>query len=377
MRPAASTRSRSGSAFAPSSLTTTPLTRTCPLRINSSAWRREAIPARAIIFCSRSSMRFCRLPRGFCHSEESRELCGTTKNLSGWARTKRRYFRFGAARTESGSKARLAATAPKMTTLANGALLSAAETYCEPGAARFPPNARNNGARWGPGLVGRPAGRLAGILPGDFRIRIGGARFGIARRGWWRRFAGFGRLRLHGDAVIRAQRFAGQRLELFEARQLVDIAEPEAHQKILRRAIKNRPAHHRFATRRGDQALLQQSFDHASAIYAANLLNFRLRHGLLVSDDRERLERRHGQPQRRSQALDEPAHQIVVLRLGVNAIAARNRANLHATLVGRVARHQLIEHRAHDVFLFAQNARELFEGGRLVGCIDDGFERAL
>src|SRR5258708_7604680 len=54
--PAASCRSFAASAFVPSCRTTCPFTRTCPLVINSSACRREAIPARAIIFCSLSSM---------------------------------------------------------------------------------------------------------------------------------------------------------------------------------------------------------------------------------------------------------------------------------------------------------------------------------
>src|SRR6266550_8392799 len=55
-RPAASIRSFAASAFVPNSFTTCPFTRTCPLRISSSACRREAIPARAIIFCNLSSM---------------------------------------------------------------------------------------------------------------------------------------------------------------------------------------------------------------------------------------------------------------------------------------------------------------------------------
>src|SRR5579864_2386683 len=55
-RPAASMRSAPASAFVPSSVTTLPFTRTWPLTISCSAWRREAMPARAIIFCSRSCM---------------------------------------------------------------------------------------------------------------------------------------------------------------------------------------------------------------------------------------------------------------------------------------------------------------------------------
>src|SRR5215207_2723810 len=47
--------SRAGSAFVPSSRTTSPLTVTSPAAINSSAWRRDASPAAAINFCRRSS----------------------------------------------------------------------------------------------------------------------------------------------------------------------------------------------------------------------------------------------------------------------------------------------------------------------------------
>src|SRR5579863_6899729 len=52
--PAASTLSVARSALVPSSVTTLPFTRTWPLRMSCSAWRREAIPARAISFCKRS-----------------------------------------------------------------------------------------------------------------------------------------------------------------------------------------------------------------------------------------------------------------------------------------------------------------------------------
>src|SRR5580704_15885380 len=45
----------SGSALVPSSVTTVPFTFTWPALINSSALRREAIPAAAIIFCRRSA----------------------------------------------------------------------------------------------------------------------------------------------------------------------------------------------------------------------------------------------------------------------------------------------------------------------------------
>src|SRR5215475_2789110 len=71
VRPATSTRSFPASAFVPSSVTTRPFTRTCPLRINCSACLREAIPALAIIFCNLSCMvLFATRPQAR-HSERS------------------------------------------------------------------------------------------------------------------------------------------------------------------------------------------------------------------------------------------------------------------------------------------------------------------
>src|SRR5216684_6817263 len=53
--------SRVSSALVPSSVTVCPLTVTWPEEISSSAWRREATPARAIIFWRRSSIQFDRM----------------------------------------------------------------------------------------------------------------------------------------------------------------------------------------------------------------------------------------------------------------------------------------------------------------------------
>src|SRR5450755_681851 len=55
MRPSTFTRSTSRSAFEPSSVTVAPFTETRPATINSSDLRRLATPARARIFCKRSS----------------------------------------------------------------------------------------------------------------------------------------------------------------------------------------------------------------------------------------------------------------------------------------------------------------------------------
>ncbi len=111
----------------------------------------------------------------------------------------------------------------------------------------------------------------------------------------WRRFARLNRR----DARIRSQRRLSELLEFFQARQLLEIRQPKPNQKLFRGAIQNRPADHFLASRSGDQVLLEQRLDHAAHIHAANFVD--LRHGrwLLVGDHRERLERRHGQPQRR------------------------------------------------------------------------------
>src|SRR5260221_10616845 len=56
----------SASALVPSSVTVCPLTETTPEVINSSALRREAMPAAAMIFCNRSCAIFATLlPAGF------------------------------------------------------------------------------------------------------------------------------------------------------------------------------------------------------------------------------------------------------------------------------------------------------------------------
>ena len=112
-------------------------------------------------------------------------------------------------------------------------------------------------------------------------------------------------------------------------------------------------------------------------LHAANLLNFRHCDGLLVGDHRKRFERGHRQAQRRLQALDEFAHHVVMLRLGVKLLAAGDFANFDAALVGLVGRDQQIERRAHDGFFHAEGVRDLIERGGLVGGVDDGFERGF
>ena len=67
----------------------------------------------------------------------------------------------------------------------------------------------------------------------------------------------------------------------------------------------------------------------------------------------------------------------MVLRLGVNAVAAGHRADFDAALVAAVAADQFVERRAHHVLFFADGGGHLLDRRRLVGGVDDGFERAF
>src|SRR5713101_2811630 len=62
--------------------------------------------------------------------------------------------------------------------------------------------------------------------------------------------------------LIAPQRLPRQRLELLQARQLLQIAQSKAHQEFLRRLIQNRPTNHFLPPRRGNQMLVQQRADH-------------------------------------------------------------------------------------------------------------------
>src|SRR5271166_4599212 len=72
----------SGSALLPNSVTTVPFTFTWPALINSSALRREAIPAAAMIFCRRSAGMFIKLPVVSCRSPVTASLAAGNRPLA-------------------------------------------------------------------------------------------------------------------------------------------------------------------------------------------------------------------------------------------------------------------------------------------------------
>src|SRR6266704_3658614 len=174
---------------------------------------------------------------------------------------------------------------------------------------------------------------------------------------------------------VAPQRLPRQRLELLQARQLLQVAQSKPHQEFLRRLVQNRPPHHFLAPRRGNQVLVQQRADHPRSVHPAYLRNLRRRNRLLVGDHRQRFQRRHGQPQRRPQALDEPPHHVVVLWLGVHLVPARYRADFDSALFRCIARHQFIQRRLHRQLFFAKRVRELFDRRRLIRRVNNRFQR--
>src|SRR6267142_1109296 len=237
-------RSFAASAFVPNSFTTRPFTRTCPLKISSSACRREAIPARAIIFCNLSCIVFflsfpCR--GGACPTR----LFGMLASLSHSMLYKRatKVLSFRAKRGICFS------------------LLCELCVLCvEP---LFPRRC---------GFLSFTALRLRHPLIIRRRLfqqflprfhlracriprrRLPDARF--VRRTFPHRRKPF----------ITPQRFPRQRFELLQTRQLLQIAQPEPHQKFFRRLVQNRPPHHFLAPRRSNQVFVQQCADHSRGI---------------------------------------------------------------------------------------------------------------
>src|SRR5713101_7542962 len=175
--------------------------------------------------------------------------------------------------------------------------------------------------------------------------------------------------------LIAPQRLPRQRLKLLQARQLLQIAQSKPHQEFLRRLVQNRPPHHFLPPRCGNQVLVQQRADHPRSIHPANLRNFRRSHRLLVRNHRQRFQCRHGQPQWRPQALDEPPHHVMLLRLRIQLVPACHRANLDPALFGRIARHQLIQRSLHRQLFLAQRLRQLLDRSRLIRRINNRFQR--
>src|SRR5580765_3358316 len=219
--------------------------------------------------------------------------------------------------------------------------------------------------------VYRSRRRRLGVRGCGFRRIFGGEQIFQSVGGGFGKHCFFGG---GGDAHVGAERFAREGFEFFQAGEFLQIAETETHQKFLGGSVENRAAHDFFAAGSGDQALVEQRGENAGRVDAANFGNFRTGDGLLVGDDRESFKSGHGEAQRWAKALDEAAHDVVMLRLGVHLVAAGNGADLDAAFFDGVADDQFVERSLHGDFFFTEGGSELIDGGGLVGGVNDGFE---
>src|SRR5437899_1078719 len=204
-------RSFAASAFVPSSRTTCPFTRTCPLVINSSACRREAIPARAIIFCSLSSM------VSFLRSS----LVGARHFVPFFRLDLRLLF-------PTSLPLYLVFSLSRRRGLLRFAALPVRHSF----------------------IVRRRF--FQQFLSRFHRRQIRGCSvcFTVLRRSSRDARLVSQRILRRRKSLVAPQRFPRQRLKLLQTRQLLQIAQPEPHQKFLRRLVQNRPPHHFLAPRR-------------------------------------------------------------------------------------------------------------------------------
>src|SRR5579883_2486582 len=88
------------------------------------------------------------------------------------------------------------------------------------------------------------------------------------------------------------ERHPADLLELLERRQLAQILQPELDQELFRGLVQHRLADDVLPPRHRDQLAVEQRLQHARALNAADFLDFRPGHRLLIGDHRQRLERR-------------------------------------------------------------------------------------
>src|SRR5438067_4718247 len=283
----------SGSALEPSSLTICPLTATWPEVMSSSALRRDATPAAAIIFCRRSE--------------------GIRKMIEHW----------GQSRAGGSSSHTYEA-------------LDLGEDRC-----RLLGQVRQNQVV----VKSRRCGFCFRIFVFDFcrmRLQCGAFFVTFGKAGGVGNSAGRGATSF-GSRGIQPQGFARQFLKLFHTRKFVDVTQSEAQQELPRGFIKNRTADDSLASGGSHELAIEQGSDNAAGVHAKNLADLRYGDGLLVADYRQGLERLQRETHRRLQTLGEGADHIVVLRLGSHTVPAGNLADLHSALRGSVLHHQFLD----------------------------------
>jgi hypothetical protein len=180
-----------------------------------------------------------------------------------------------------------------------------------------------------------------------------------------------------GYGFVAAEGFARKGFELLEAGEFVEIAQAETHKKFFGSFVQDRAANDFLAPGGGDEFFVEKGGDYAGGVNAADFGNFGGGDGLLVGDDRESFESRHGETERRAEGLDEAANDVVMLWLGVHLVATGDGADLDAAIFGGIGGDELVESGFNGKFIFVEGSGELVESGGLVGGVDDGFESGL
>ena len=125
----------------------------------------------------------------------------------------------------------------------------------------------------------------------------------------WRRFSLDDLPALLGELLELAQR--GQRVEILQGEELEELAGG---------AVEDRPAHLFLLPDDLDQPAIEQRLEHRARVDAANVLDLRPRDRLPVGDDRQRLDRRAGEPL--GLHLEEAPHVLGRARRGAQLPAA-------------------------------------------------------
>ena len=112
------------------------------------------------------------------------------------------------------------------------------------------------------------------------------------------------------------------------------------NEEVPRGLIKDGPAENLFPSGGGDEFLVEQGFDDAGGMNAADLLNFGNCHGLLVCNYGKGFERGQGKTRRRNLALDELLQDFMVLGLGGKTESICDFANFNAVLSSPVLLHE-------------------------------------
>src|SRR5262249_31928338 len=142
------------------------------------------------------------------------------------------------------------------------------------------------------------------------------------------------------DCLGRAQ--VGNHQLAVHARQVADVAQTKGDEELARRLVEERPTGCVLAAGHADEPSFEQVVEHGVGAHAAYGVELGLRQGLLVGDDRQRLQRRPRQPYTRAGAsqTDQPRRQLGARDHPVTAAHLHDR---QAAWLGLVAGHELAD----------------------------------